>query len=102
MKAIRGISALALACVLSVAQAQYAAPQQQPQRQSTTQQQAAQPTYNTGYYTNRAGQAVHRPERTVGNVAPAGASAQCRDGSYSFSRSRRGTCSHHGGVARWL
>ena len=34
--------------------------------------------------------------------APAGASAQCRDGSYSYSRSRRGTCSHHGGVAVWF
>lgn len=33
---------------------------------------------------------------------PAGATAQCRDGSYSFSRSRSGTCSHHGGVAAWL
>ncbi|WP_343205931.1 DUF3761 domain-containing protein [Rhodanobacter sp. MP1X3] len=35
-------------------------------------------------------------------TAPAGASAQCRDGSYSFSMNHRGTCSHHGGVARWL
>jgi len=34
--------------------------------------------------------------------APAGATAQCRDGSYSFSASRRGTCSHHGGVSQWL
>lgn len=25
----------------------------------------------------------------------------CRDGSYSHSTSRRGTCSHHGGVADW-
>jgi hypothetical protein len=33
---------------------------------------------------------------------PAGASAQCRDGSYSFSQHRRGTCSHHGGVALWM
>lgn len=33
---------------------------------------------------------------------PAGASAVCRDGTYSYSRSRRGTCSHHGGVSRWL
>lgn len=32
---------------------------------------------------------------------PAGASAKCNDGSYSFSASRRGTCSHHGGVAVW-
>lgn len=36
------------------------------------------------------------------NAPPAGATAQCRDGSYSFSQHRRGTCSHHGGVARWL
>ncbi|WP_289161349.1 DUF3761 domain-containing protein [uncultured Parabacteroides sp.] len=28
--------------------------------------------------------------------------ATCRDGTYSFSRGGRGTCSHHGGVARWL
>jgi len=31
-----------------------------------------------------------------------GATAICRDGTYSFSAHRRGTCSHHGGVARWL
>ncbi|MFF0561641.1 DUF3761 domain-containing protein [Streptomyces sp. NPDC004266] len=34
--------------------------------------------------------------------APAGATAQCNDGSYSYSAHRRGTCSHHGGVAVWL
>ncbi|MGN6445408.1 GmrSD restriction endonuclease domain-containing protein [Amnibacterium sp.] len=34
--------------------------------------------------------------------SPAGATARCRDGSYSFSAHRRGTCSHHGGVAVWL
>lgn len=33
---------------------------------------------------------------------PAGASAICRDGTFSFSQNRRGTCSHHGGVAQWL
>jgi 5-methylcytosine-specific restriction endonuclease McrA len=26
----------------------------------------------------------------------------CRDGTYSFSAHRSGTCSHHGGVAKWL
>lgn len=36
------------------------------------------------------------------NAPPAGATAQCRDGTYSFSQHRQGTCSHHGGVARWL
>jgi hypothetical protein len=34
--------------------------------------------------------------------APPGATAQCRDGSYSFSQTHSGTCSHHGGVAAWL
>ncbi len=28
--------------------------------------------------------------------------AKCRDGSVSFSRQHEGTCSHHGGVQRWL
>jgi hypothetical protein len=35
-------------------------------------------------------------------VVPAGASAVCGDRTYSFSASRRGTCSHHGGVREWL
>jgi hypothetical protein len=33
---------------------------------------------------------------------PPGATALCRDGTYSFSHHRAGTCSHHGGVAKWL
>ena len=40
--------------------------------------------------------------RAVLSSPSSGPSAQCRDGSYSYSRSRSGTCSHHGGVARWL
>lgn len=53
-----------------------------------------------GTYVNSKGQTVQRPENCSG--PPKGATAQCRDGSYSFSQSRRGTCSHHGGVAKWL
>ncbi|HEY0348037.1 MAG TPA: DUF3761 domain-containing protein [Pyrinomonadaceae bacterium] len=53
-----------------------------------------------GYYKNSEGRCVRRP--TVTKSAPAGATARCRDGSYSFSRNHRGTCSHHGGVAEWL
>ena len=30
------------------------------------------------------------------------ATARCRDGSFSFSRERCGTCSHHGGVSKFL
>ena len=37
-----------------------------------------------------------------GQGQPVGATALCRDGSYSYSAHRQGTCSHHGGVARWL
>ena len=57
---------------------------------------------NNNYYTNTYGNEVHSPAYTQNNSIPAGASAQCRDGTYSFSQSRRGTCSHHGGVAEWL
>jgi hypothetical protein len=35
-------------------------------------------------------------------AAPPGATALCRDGTYSYSKHHSGTCSHHGGVARWL
>jgi hypothetical protein len=55
---------------------------------------------DNGTYTNSQGRKVKRPEACSG--APIGATAQCQDGSYSFSRNRRGTCSHHGGVAKWL
>ena len=53
-----------------------------------------------GSYVNSKGQTVRRPENCT--TTPQGATAQCGDGTYSFSKSRRGTCSHHGGVAKWL
>jgi hypothetical protein len=34
--------------------------------------------------------------------APAGATARCKDGTYSFIRRRAAACAHHGGIARWL
>lgn len=43
---------------------------------------------------------AQQPEETA--AAPAGATARCRDGTYSLSQHRSGTCSHHGGVATWL
>lgn len=55
---------------------------------------------NSGTYVNSEGQTVRRPENC--SAPPKGATAQCRDGTYSFSQSRRGTCSHHGGVTKWL
>ena len=42
-------------------------------------------------------------QATAGRAsAPPGATARCRDGTYSFSQHHSGTCSHHGGVAKWL
>ncbi|MGQ4483445.1 DUF3761 domain-containing protein [Streptomyces sp. SAS_276] len=32
---------------------------------------------------------------------PRGATAKCKDGSYSYSAHARGTCSHHRGVKYW-
>lgn len=52
------------------------------------------------YYTNVNGVKVQAPVRTL--RAPIGASARCKDGTYSFSKNRRGTCSGHRGVAQWL
>ena len=56
---------------------------------------------NNRHYTNVDGQTVHSPAYSSNGI-PAGATAQCADGTYSFSQHRRGTCSHHGGVAKWL
>lgn len=36
------------------------------------------------------------------NKSAAGATAQCKDGTYSHSKTHQGACSHHGGVAKWL
>lgn len=56
----------------------------------------APPSSGNGYV-NSQGNFVSSPSDN-----PAGATAKCRNGTYSYSQSRRGTCSHHGGVAEWL
>jgi hypothetical protein len=53
-----------------------------------------------GDYRNVDGACIQRP--TQAPTAPAGATAKCMDGTYSFSQHRSGTCSGHGGVAAWL
>jgi hypothetical protein len=51
--------------------------------------------------------ATTSPTKTSGPVvsetgAPQGATAQCKNGTYSFSKTRSGTCSRNGGVKEWL
>ncbi len=53
-------------------------------------------------YRNRDGETVHAPAHSRSGKTPEGATARCRDGTYSFSRHRSGTCSRHGGVESWL
>jgi hypothetical protein len=75
----------------TTSQSQKAAPAAKP---------AAVPLSNNNHYVNRSGNVIHSPAKAPS--APQGATAVCRDGSYSFSQHRQGTCSHHGGVSRWL
>ena len=53
------------------------------------------------HYKNKNGQSVHSPAHSAYGKIPVGATARCRDGSYSFSQHRSGTCSGHHGVAEW-
>jgi hypothetical protein len=53
------------------------------------------------YYKNSQGHCVPRPSSDP-TLEPGGPTAVCVDGSYSYSESASGTCSHHGGVARWI
>ncbi|MBM3578210.1 MAG: DUF3761 domain-containing protein [Alphaproteobacteria bacterium] len=53
-------------------------------------------------YVNKRGETVHAPSASVSGAQPDGATAKCSDGTYSFSHSRSGTCSRHGGVGQWL
>ena len=95
----RLMSAFVLAAVLSTS---LIAQTPQPSTQTTAQQEQKplpKCTYN-GTYVNSKGETVKRPENC--SAVPPGATAQCRDGSYSFSHTHRGTCSHHAGVAKWL
>jgi hypothetical protein len=55
-----------------------------------------------GHYVNNSGAEVHSPAHSKTGAPPSGATAKCRDGTFSFSQHHRGTCSHHGGVATWF
>jgi hypothetical protein len=90
----RAYAAIALALLFSASSAfAYVAPGTSPDESNLS---------NHDSYTNRDGNTVHAPARSLSGKVPQGATARCRDGTYSFSRHRSGTCSRHGGVADWL
>ena len=59
------------------------------------------PASSASGYVNALGAFVPSPKASASGP-PRGAKAKCRDGTYSFSKSRSGTCANHGGVAKWL
>lgn len=73
---------------------------QERQLSSNNNYNTPRPIGSVKHYTNTDGVQVQSP--THYTAPPAGATAICRDGTYSFSKHRRGTCSCHGGVAKWL
>lgn len=52
------------------------------------------------YYRSSDGAAVHGPTRET-SAAYGPVSADCRDGTHSYSHHHQGTCSGHSGVASW-
>lgn len=105
MKAIRVVTKVFAAWLLSAAliapfSAHAEAPAATPGLQSSQPDESSLTDHR--HYINKDGNIVHSPSKTKSGAAPAGATAQCADGTYSFSQHRRGTCSHHGGVSVWL
>jgi hypothetical protein len=93
------LAALAAASAI-VATSAFAAPQTSSGAVPSTAAKGLAADCTRGYYRNVSGRCVHRPIRRT--TVPAGATARCRDRTYSFSQHASGTCSHHGGVAIWI
>lgn len=68
--------------------------------QSSNQQ--SHPAYSSSPVSSKKTNASVPVSNVTNNTPPDGATALCRDGTYSFSKNHKGTCSWHGGVAKWL
>jgi len=93
------LAAVVVAVAAMIAQSSFA---RAPRHQNYSQGPNESALVEHGHYVNRQGHDVHSPAHSKDGSVPTGATAKCRDGSYSFSESHRGTCSRHGGVADWL
>ena len=62
---------------------------------------AAAPHSSRATVPTSAGAPKSADEKEAAN-SPTGATAKCKDGTYSHSAHHQGACSHHGGVAEWM
>jgi len=76
------------------------APAAAPAAKAATPAPAATKPATTKAATTKAAPAATTTATAAG--APAGSTAKCKDGTYSKSKTRSGTCSRHGGVDTWL
>jgi hypothetical protein len=60
------------------------------------------PSCQSGWYVNTYGSCIPGPSPDPNLPVPAGPTAICADGTYSYSQTHSGTCSYHGGVSTWL
>lgn len=97
--------AAAAPATMPVATAPAAKPAPVPTRRastaSVTPAMPAQPAPTRSAATPRAPAAATSAAH-ASNTDPAGATAQCKDGTYSHATNRRGACARHQGVAKWL
>ena len=56
----------------------------------------------TSTATGRGACSSHGGVQKAAAPAPAGATAKCKDGTYSMAKNHQGACSKHGGVGEWL
>ncbi len=87
MKTMPVLAAVVLAAAATVAQPSFA---RAPRHQNYDPAPDESALVEHGHYVNRQGHDVHSPAHSKDGRVPNGATAKCRDGSYSFSESHRG------------